>query len=373
MSHFKPIGRLRPMDQADLDQVAELFSRNFRNAASFDAEDFKAYISAVFFDPSLYSKEHGSIVYENEAGRILASVFALPMQISAHRRVYTGRLMSFLMKDREASSHAVRLISMQLRARNQDFCFSDTANSLTRKLVLAGGGEVLPVQSLKWRRIYRPGAHLGLKVSRKLPAKAGRIARTLAGIGDPIIRKVESALVPENSGQARSWEIDLDRFHQLAMAYLPAYSVRPAWSRSEFDWIINQARKNTSLGQCFIREVVDGEGKNAGAYIYFLNQGGYAEVFNIIYAPGRESVAVDELLVHCDREGYVAVGGMNQPFMMPPLSEHKYVSFRHRGHFWILTRHRDIIDAIRRNDIYLGGLASEAWSRLMTDFGRQIN
>jgi hypothetical protein len=42
--------------------------------------------------------------------------------------------------------------------------------------------------------------------------------------------------------------------------------------------------------------------------------------------------------------------------------------FRHRAFTCVATRHQDIRDAIARNDIYIGGLAGESWSRLMTDF-----
>jgi hypothetical protein len=31
------------------------------------------------------------------------------------------------------------------------------------------------------------------------------------------------------------------------------------------------------------------------------------------------------------------------------------------------TRHPDLLEAARRGDFYIGGLASESWSRLVTD------
>lgn len=362
---------MRPMGEQDLDQVAGLFFRNFRVGSSFDVSDFKSYVRDVFFDPSRYEEESGSIVYENAEGRVLASIFSMPLQITANGRIHNGRLMSFFMKDTEASSKAVWSMCMQLRPKRHDFCFSDTANVVSRKIVLTGGGEELPLQSLKWRRVFRPAAHLGIKAARSIPGRPAWLGRSVGGLCDPIIRKAASALVPESGGDVSSHAIEASRFHQLAQEHLSRFAVHPTWSRAEFDWVLQQARRNEALGRCMIREVADGKGDSIGAYLYFVNPEGYAEVFNILSVSGRENLVLSELLAHCDREGYVAVSGMNQPFLMPPLSQHKYVSFRHRGHFWIITRHQNIIDAVRRNDIYIGGLASEVWNRLMTDFGRQ--
>lgn len=359
------------MEESDLDQVAGLFLRNFRAGSCFDVTDFKAYVRDVFFDPSRYEEESGSIVYENAEGRILASIFGMPLQITANGRIHDGRLMSFFMKDVEVSSKAVWSMCMQLRPNRHDFCFSDTANVVTRKIVLAGGGEELPVQSLKWRRVFRPAAHLGQKAARSLPGRPSWLAGAVGRLCDPLLRKADRALVPDKDCKATSHAIDPSRFHRLAQEHLARFSVHPTWSLAEFEWVLQQARKNKALGSCVIREVTGKKGNGIGAYLYFVTREGYAEVFNILSACGQESNVIGELLHHCDREGYVAAGGMNQPFLMPPLSEQKYVSFRHRGHFWIITRHQDIVDAVRRNDIYIGGLASEGWNRLMTGFGRQ--
>ncbi len=359
------------MEESDLDQVAGLFLRNFRAGSSFDISDFKAYVRDVFFDPSRYEEESGSIVYENAEGRILASIFSLPLQITANGRIYNGKLMSFFMKDVDVSSRSVATLCLGLRPRHHDFCFSDTANVITRRIVLAGRGEELPLQSLKWRRMFRPATHLSLKVARKLPGRPSRLAGAVGGLCDPLLRRADRALVPDRDCKTTSHTIGPSRFQQLAQEHLPRFSVHPTWNLAEFDWVLQQAGKNKALGRCVIREVMNEKGNSIGAYLYFVTPEGYAEVFNILSACGRESDVVNELLHHCDREGYVAAGGMNQPFLMAPLSEQKYVSFRHRGHFWIITRHQDIIDAVRRNDIYIGGLASEGWNRLMTGFGRQ--
>lgn len=68
--------------------------------------------------------------------------------------------------------------------------------------------------------------------------------------------------------------------------------------------------------------------------------------------------------------GYSAAHGMAQPFLMNALMRQRQMSFRHRGYFCMVTRHADLKEAAERNDIYIGDLASETWSRLLTDFKR---
>jgi hypothetical protein len=53
---------------------------------------------------------------------------------------------------------------------------------------------------------------------------------------------------------------------------------------------------------------------------------------------------------------------------MNALGRQRLMSFRHRGYFCISTRHDDLKQAALLGDIYIGGLASEQWSRMLTDF-----
>jgi hypothetical protein len=54
--------------------------------------------------------------------------------------------------------------------------------------------------------------------------------------------------------------------------------------------------------------------------------------------------------------------------MMNALGRQSFLRLRHRGYFCVATRHDEINQAVLENDIYIGGLASEDWSRLLTDF-----
>lgn len=105
-----------------------------------------------------------------------------------------------------------------------------------------------------------------------------------------------------------------------------------------------------------------------GRLSFFGKQGAVATVLNLVCEEGRERDVAAAMFARLDAEGYAVAVGMAQPFLMNAISRQRWLSFRHRGYFCMVTRHADLKEAAERNDIYIGGLASETWSRLLTDF-----
>ena len=82
----------------------------------------------------------------------------------------------------------------------------------------------------------------------------------------------------------------------------------------------------------------------------------------------REVEVIGHLGAALDAEGSALASGAAEPFRMNGSLRQRWLRFRSGGHFCMATRHPEIVDAARSNDIYIGGLASESWSRLLTDF-----
>ncbi|MBA5776142.1 GNAT family N-acetyltransferase [Stappia sp. F7233] len=345
-----------------------MFSNVFRKGKPLDPEDFESYVEQVFLRGPYYSEAEGSLVYEMASGRIGAALLILPMQVTANGRVLTGRLLTAFMKDPCLPSAGSARISLRLRAKLQDFCFSDTAAPVSASLTAAGGGEILPVQTLQWRRIFRPVGFLTANPRKHFSRTAAVPLKLAAPLIDRLARLAVSSLAIRKHGTTTTEPMDIDRFRDQAVAMIERFSVRPTWSKDEFDWLVGLADRNPRIGKRHCRAVVDGSGATIGACLYFVGREKVAHVFNLVSLPGRESDVVAALFEHFDSCGCVAAHGMAQPFLMTALGTQRYVSFRHRGHFCLLTKHADVIDAVRRHDIYIGGLASEAWSRLLTDF-----
>ncbi len=356
------------MQVSDIDQVANLYKIHFRPNSGFDLAEFRQYAEDVYFSRADYSEDLGCQVYEESDGRIGAAILCVPMQIRHGSQTYHGRLLNCFVKHPDSSSAGVWRILSKLRARYQDFTFSDTANDMSWRIAQGIGGVYLPVQSLKWRRMFRPGSFLAQKVSGVGSALSGAASVAGSVLLDQPARRIEKGLQVLADESVSSQPISLMDFRQLAQDMLERFTVRPEWDTTEFAWIADKVLKNPDLGEVTVRKVLDGNGKVLGAYVYFLGADRSANVFNILSADGNDADVVNELLAHLDSTGCVVASGMAQPFLMTAFAKQKYVDYRHRGHYYVMTRHEGVLKAIARNEIYMGGFASESWNRLLTGF-----
>jgi uncharacterized membrane protein YobD (UPF0266 family) len=128
------------------------------------------------------------------------------------------------------------------------------------------------------------------------------------------------------------------------------------------------ARMNVSLGELHCRTVQDEKGKTIGAFLFFGRKNKSATVLNILSARGSELDVIRQMFRFLGDEDYALASGMAQPFLMNAFYRQPMMTFKHRGYFCITTSHEDLKQAALSNDIYIGGLASENWSRMLTDF-----
>jgi len=189
-----------------------------------------------------------------------------------------------------------------------------------------------------------------------------------AGPLDRLARRLVPSFAPSASHGYRVEPVGFEEFREQANAILRRFSVRPAWSAEEFTWLIGLAGDNTSRGDLKCRRFVDPKGKTAGLLLYFGKPKGIARVLNLVCVEGKEREIVEQMCAFLDAEGYCDARGMAQPFFMKAILRQRQLTFRHSGYFCLLSRHPEVIDAALRNDIYLGGLASESWSNLLVEF-----
>lgn len=362
----KTDGYTRPMTAVDLEQVASLYASAF-NRNTIPA-GFGDYVQRVYFDHPDYSPEIGCQVFEASNGVIKAAIFSLPMRFQIAGQGYVGSMIGSFMRSSDSSPKSIQRMVLRLRPRNQDLAFVCSANLRSMNMASQIGSSVLPIHSLKWRRVFRPGNawRNKLKTSqRPLMLQAGA---PLLPVLDPVLRRLDRGLEVENTASLTSKEISLEEFRGLSQTYLQQFSVRPDWTAVEFNRIAEHANGNAKLGERRIRCVLDENGEQIGAYIYFWGEGRHAKVFDILSARGHDTHVVHELLAHLDGCGCTMATGRAQPYLMPALSLQRYVDFRHLGHVAVSSRHPEVVEAIRSQSVYLGGYASEDWNQLLTGF-----
>ena len=362
------LGNVRAMEPRDIPIVSSMFTRIFRKRQQAASEELQRYLETTFFGSPLYTPDNGSIVYDDGTGGIGSAILALPMEFTVNGRHTVAKLLCAFMSEGKAGAVGAACLARAMRAARQDMCFSDNSSPVSADHWVAGGGVVLPIQSLDWRRAFRPLKAWALTIGRQAPLLRSRVVLGPLAVADRILRRRRPRTKPDARAGCATRAIDPAAFVECAEPMLLRFAVRPVWSRSEFDWLTAVASLNSTLGELLSREVVDEGGRVIGAYLYFGKAAETATVLNIVCEAGREFDVTAQMFHSLDAEGYVLATGSAQPFLMNAISRQRWLSFHHRGYFCMVTRHADLKDAAQRNDIYVGGLASESWSRLLTDF-----
>ena len=358
---------VRTMTAEDIPTVGRLFNRIFRNRDAASSDDFEAYFAEQCFGSPAYSGDAGSIVHADAEGHITGAIGVVPMQVRAGERVLTGRLMSIYMTDPEARRSGGADLVLTMRPRQQDFCFCDSANSISADHYKAIGGMVLPMQSLDWHRPLQPLRSAIARHARRAPPVLRALLGGLATPFDSILRKVRPSFCASASPLSVA-AIDSETLADLVPSLLARFQVAPVWNKEEFGWLLDMASRNKLHGPLALCAVRNGHNETVGAFLYYGRSGMAATVLNVLAMPGCEVDVVAAMFEHLDRTGHIGAGGMAQPFLMEALCRQPHLAFQHRGFVCLSTRHADIRDAAARGDIYLGGLMGEGWSRLMADF-----
>ena len=362
-------GRVRAMAPDDISEVGQIFYKVFRHRTDGgSSDDFNSYARQIFFGCPSYDAANGGIVHVSPTGAIDAAIAVVPMKITACNRVLTGRLMCAFMADPDSRTGGAAKLALTVRSRAQDFCFSDTASQQSADHVRAVGGMILPVQSLEWLRVFRPAAYAASRLSRASRSMAGLPLRQIARPFDAMLRGVWPAprRLTRQAGVI-SPMADED-FITCAPSMVARFAVHPSWSRTELRWLLAMARLNVRPGPLSLNAVHSPDGELAGCFAWYGCPGAEALVLNILTRRGAESLVIQAMMDHLQGMGCVSASGMAQPFLLDAFDCRPGLVYRLRNHVWVSTRHADIRAAIRRDDVYLGGLAGETWSRLLSDF-----
>ncbi len=346
---------LRPITRDDLPQIETLFFDVFRGGKGNRA-GFSQYFSALFLEGR---HAGGGLVSDIAPGQIGAAIAFVPMRYRIYDEVVTAKLTCAFMADKRYPKAAARVV-MSLRARHQDLLFTDSGSHEGVGHWLAGGGASLPVQALDWRCRFKPVSAIARKV--RLPA-------VVDGLTDLADRSIE-ALRPRPAPQKRleMTEIGREEFAALVPGMIARFPVRPDWTQDELLHLLGLAEENTRLGTLRYFGFIDRTGDYVGCLAAYFGPRKSVRVLDLLAFGGKEAAVAATMLAELGAWGAVEASGGAQPHMVGALSPHRGVSFRHRSFSCVATRFDSVKTAIERNEIYMGGLAGEGWSRLMTDF-----
>jgi len=361
-------GTVRSMTAADTPAVARLFLKIFRGADKPANSDLQDYLRTLVLESPSYSETTGTRIYEQQDGRIRSALLAVPMHFVACGKVVPGRLLGVFMTDANKEAVGAAQLILALRPRQADFSFCDSASPTSYNHLIAIGGTPIPVQNLEWARSFRPlGALAGRFSERFLRGRVPGLA-VLARPFDHLLRHMLRGQDAKTSGPLIVEEMPVPAFLEYAPQLVAHYAIRPLWSEKDLSWLVSLAAKNTNLGVFTIRAVVDRAGAVIGCFVYYAAPGRTAHVLNVLSLPRREPDVLGAMFHHLDGTGHVEARGRAQSALMAGLSLQRWLVFRHRAFAVALTRVPELNDAVARGDVYVGGLAGEDWSRLISDF-----
>lgn len=361
-------GAVRPARPSDIPAVARLFLKIFRDADKPAGADLQNYLRTLLLASPSYHESLGTQVYEQRDGRIRSALLAVPMRFVACGNIVPGRLLGVFMTDADREAAGAAQLILALRPRRADFAFCDSASPTSCNHLLAIGGKPITLQNLEWARSFRPfGALAGRFDARFLRGRFPSLP-VLAHPLDSLLRRLLPQPDAQGSGTTRVAEMPVATFLVQAPRLIAHYAVRPLWMEEELSWLVSLAAQNTKLGAFTIRSVLDRNHMIIGCFVYYAAPGRTAHVLNVLALPGQEIAVLDAMFRHLDETGHVEARGRAQPALMAGLSLQRWVVFRHRAFTVALTRIPEINEALARGDVYVGGLAGEDWSRLLTDF-----
>lgn len=362
------VSGVRPMRRDDVPAVEAVLNSAFRKTGQERNFDFRSYIEKLFFGSPAFSPENGSVVYDAGENGVTSVILAVPMRFVANGKTITARLLCAFASDGKRGALGAARLSRGMRASKHDMLFSDTASPVSADHWVATGGDMLPIESLQWHKALKPFCTIALRMPRRSKLAKTTLALAALGLVDGILRRWKKGLRPQEAAGARVRTVDYETFRRSALAMIERFSIRPEWSQKEFHWLIEMSKANESLGELKSVMIENAEGHAMGAALFFGQRGRTAYVLNLVCDAGCENDVLNTLFRHFDDENYAHVTGMAQPFLINALYRQNHMSFRHDGYFCMATRDDALREKALGGDIYIGGLCSESWSKLITDY-----
>lgn len=358
--------RVRAMRIGDIPAIRALFKQVFRPRSTSCNENFDRYFQQLFFENPHYDPAVGSVVHEDERGEIDSAVSILPVPYIVNGQSIMGRMTCAFMMKPGGTPRGPAELALALRPAEETIQFSDSVAPVSLRHTMAVGGMSLITHALGWTRIFRLASYAASLAAQRHPILRGRAAVSVGKMLNPLflLAPVESTA----KSQAMVREIAQDEAAYLVPDLLRDYSARPDWTAQDLKWLFQMAADNRAAGTFRLFAIEDHTGTPNGFFCYYRQLSSVAEVLSVIAKAGTEAQAVDAMLFHLQEEGHIAARGRVEPRYLAALSHQPGVFFRHKANVCVATKRVEILSAAQQNDMFIGGLAGEGWSRLSTDF-----
>ncbi|MBB4193033.1 hypothetical protein GGE45_001618 [Rhizobium aethiopicum] len=357
---------VRPLEAADIDQVAALYLETFLRRGKSPSLDLITCLENFYLSGPTVDRQIPSLVHVNDKGAIsgFVGVNVVPMKFSENRlrAAFGGTLM---VRDREQDPMAGARLLKTFLSGPQDLSLSETANTTSLEMAKALRGVPFASYSLEWMRILKPAAFacdMALRKSslRKWALPAARGLDWLHGwsgyaggrVAKDAARTAKAEPVKHVDAEAFAGSVEILTSH---------YQLRPDWPGPQWRHVVREAFEKPLYGQP-VAALVTGNGSPIGAFLYHLREGGVGRVLQMLALPGREGKVIDCLLADADRRGAAGLRGRTHPAFLEAMLG-RNMMFANVTNTVAFCRDEAIIDCFRRGQALANGLAGESWGR----------
>jgi hypothetical protein len=224
------------------------------------------------------------------------------------------------------------------------------------------GGIELPVQGLRWYKTFKPVSaatgYVRRRIAPRLPFKIG------AG---PLPKPPPISETKSLSGY-NVIEATPDTYAINANRLLNSYAVAPRYTAADLEWTIKMSSSPNGRGKLVLAQVHDDKGDICGVFSFVGGAGGEAQILDLLAQSGQQDAVLDTALAVLKDAGFAFASAQVRPEMIPSLSKHRSIWYRHVTGVSAACRLIEFKQAMQNGQAYLGGIAGESWSRLVRDF-----
>lgn len=333
--------RIRPFEPDDAAGVASLWQYWFRGKTRVPDPGLVELVRRMYVEYPSVDTAVRPLVAEDERGKLLGflGVTAMPVMVDGEERTMAGIFPSVV--DPEAPTTVAAFLLRKFLAGPQVFTFSDGGHVKFERIWELLGGSIAQLQSLRWVKVFRPGA-VGLGAA----AGHSRALRTLAPLLGPVVRggdvaarrAARSRLTGQPVADYSSEPLTPAALARHAPELLGAARLWPKYGEAHVAWQFDQMARIVEQGEFRARLVRHGADV-VGWYVYYLKRGGVCRLFDLEAEPRHLEAVVGQLFAEADEDGAGALMGRMEPRLRGPMNRHG--ALVHNGGSLLMVHSKD--------------------------------
>lgn len=347
---------IRPLTQADIPQVADLYWHYLRLRKGPAPTGVCTVLQELCFESPFVDDVVHPVVFEAEDGRIggFSGGMVRKMSVCGQTiRVTFGGSLVFH-PDFRSGRIAPRLVETFF-AQDSDLKMVDSANNLGRNILLKNGFRIVPALNMHWIRPLKPTQYALYGLSRSAGSflSAGlHLSKPFCRLADSIAARVGMGSSGRKKSNLRGAKLDAATLLQCLLEFRNGYSLWTEYDFTSLQWLLAFMERRAARGA--LRKILlrDDNDKIVGWYIYYVKLGSVGEVVQLGGSPNATKDILDHLFQDALEQGLVGLHGVVEMRRMADFSD-KNCLFTCRGG-WTMARssYPELMDYLDRDAFF---------------------